>query len=263
MPLKDRGFTLIEVAILLVVIGLIAAGGLAIINPLLDSGRASTTLKRMALVEKALQSYIQQFGCLPCPANGALASTAAGNFGRSLDSAGLVAGNCTANSCVTGTLSYVVPWITLGLSEEQATDGWNSRIRYFVGAGTPCNAAAGLQDTNGMTRCTTTSYPAGNVTITDNDGVFAATTNAAYVIVSSGPDQSRALKYRTGTLTGDRYAQTGGGLGQEENFDDDATYSYGDFISVNGTTHFDDIVRYKSAPVMIQQCGPGACGNPS
>ena len=83
MPLKDRGFTLVEVAILLVVIGLIAAGGLAIINPLLDSGRASTTLKRMALVEKALQSYVMQFGCLPCPANGALASTAAGNFGRS------------------------------------------------------------------------------------------------------------------------------------------------------------------------------------
>ena len=46
-------------------------------------------------------------------------------------------------------------------------------------------------------------------------------------------------------------------------FDGDETYAYGDFISVDGATHFDDIVRFKSAPIIVQQCGPGACGNPS
>ena len=40
------------------------------------------------------------------------------------------------------------------------------------------------------------------------------------------------------------------------------------YVSAKGGTkfranHFDDIVRYESAAVMIQNCGAGACGNPN
>lgn len=259
MLTKNHGFTLIEVAILLVIVGTVAVGGLTIVSVLTDARRSETSLDRLDLVEKALQSYVEEFSCLPCPANGALSSALAeNNFGRSLDTGGLVGGNCTANACQLA--NAVVPWRTLGLSEEQAVDGWGNRIRYYVGGGTPCTAAAGLQDTSGMDRCGT-NYPAGNVVVNDNDSA-ASTTNAAYALVSSGPDKALALASPTGGTTADKYGQGGGGAGQDENSDDDAVFAYGDFIGISGAAHFDDIVRFKTAEIMVQLCGPGTCQNP-
>ncbi len=256
---ESRGFTLVEVAILVVIVGLISVGGLTIVGAIFDSRRSQTTGERLDLIEQALQSYVEEFSCLPCPTDGSLSSTGAdNNFGRSFDTGGLVGGNCTATAC--RLIDAVVPWRTLGLSEEFATDGWGDRIRYYVGVGTPCTAAAGLQDTAGMDRCGTT-YPTGNVTVNDNDSATTIT-NAAYVLVSSGPDKSLALTSSTGVTTNDIYGQTGGGGGQDENSDDDAVFAFGDFRSLSGVAHFDDIVRFKSAEIMVQLCGPGTCQNP-
>lgn len=266
MAKRNQGFTLIEVAILLVIIGLVATGGLSIIGTVAEAGRSTVTVERIAQVEQALQSYVEVNGCLPCPANGATASTAA-TAGHSADTAGgeyAPAAVCTADPCITA--DAVVPWKTLGISEEQAIDGWSNRIRYYVEGDecASCTALAGVQDFLGMNR-SGTSYPAGLITMEDNDSVFADQTNVVYVVVSSGPDQARGRKYRTGVLTSDRWTQTGGGGGQEENFDDatDSTFSYGDRNDTTGTAHFDDIVSFTTAPVVVQKCGPGACGNPS
>lgn len=265
--MNNRGFTLIEVALLLVVVGLVASFGIGIIKPIQDSKKTSVTMKNIRLVEQALQIYVEQFGCLPCPANGSLASNGADNdFGRSFAGGAVVATNCTGAACQIA--DAVVPWRTLGLAEEQAIDGWDNRLRYYT-AGAPappasCGGAAGSQSTSGMIRCSTTSYPAGTLTLQDNDGVFGALpVLPVYVLISAGPDGALARQYKTGTLTGDHFTQTGLGGGQDENSDGDAVFSYGDFIAVDDVTHFDDIVQFMTAPVMIQKCGPGACGNPS
>ena len=260
--MRVRGFTLIEVALLLVVIGLVTSSFFAIAGPLIDAQRTSVTNKRITLIEHALQSYVEQFGFLPCPADGTLASTGADNdFGRSFAGAAVVATNCTAAVCQIA--DAVVPWRTLGLAEEQTTDGWGNRIRYYL-AGTACApTAVNIQNANGMVRCGVSSYPAGTVTIEDNDGVFGNMTNAAFVVISNGPDKSLALKFRTAGATADRYAQGGGGLGQDENTNGDATFSEGDFIGTGDANHFDDILRFSTAAVMIQKCGLGTCGNPS
>ena len=261
MVSHHRGFTLVAVAILLVIVGLIAAGGLGVINPLIDGGRASTTKKRMDMVENAIQSYVEQYGCLPCPANGTTASTNAA-AGSSAANAGTYTTGCATAVCDVST-SAVVPWRTLGLAEEIAIDGWGNRMRYDVAnAGTPC-ATAELWGATGMMRCTTSTYPAGGISVDDFD--TAASTdisNAAYVLFSSGPDESLALTSTTGVLTSNVYGQAGGDP-QFDNTYGSETYYSGSVISVSGTTHFDDIVRYKTAPIIVQKCGPGLCGNPS
>lgn len=266
--LRNAGFTLIEMAIVLVVIGLVFAGSLQVIQPVRESGRAADTNRRMDIVQQALQLYVIRFGCLPCPADGTHASTHA-DAGRSEISGGgtytTAAVHCTSGTTNCLTANAVVPWRELGLAEMETADAWGDRLRYYVDNGTPCTAGAhGLQSDNGMVRCSVSSFPAGGVTIDDIDVTGSPDiSNAAYVLVSSGPDRSLALKaIGGGTMSVDVYSQTGGGGAQDENSNDNNAFAYGSYIGTSGDTHFDDIVRFMTAPYMILRCGSNACGNP-
>jgi type II secretory pathway pseudopilin PulG len=264
--LRTAGFTLIEMAILVTVVGLVIGGAFQVVGPVVNTQRGETTIQRLAAIQKALQVYVIAYGCLPCPANGALASLSTSpTFGQSLDSGGTYVTStvhCTSNNCAT--TSTVVPWRSLGLSEPEATDGWGNRIRYYVANGTTCNSSTGLQSTGGMVRCSTSSFPAGGVSINDFDVAGGPEiTTAAYVLVSSGPDGALALRASTGASTADTYGQSGGGGGQDENFDGDAVFASGGANTTAGTAHYDDLTRFATAPTMIALCGSGACGNPS
>lgn len=277
-----RGFTLIEMAVVMVILGLVVVGATKIASPVFDSQKYDLTLERMTKIQQAIQVYVIQYGCLPCPANAATASTAA-TAGVSLNNsgatyvtstshctgpeAGAVTCYATAGTSGGGGSHGMVPWITLGLSEEDAVDGWNHRIRYDVASSaTPCTGGpAGLQYDNGMVRCAlggTPAYPAGNMTITDYD-TASSSALGAYVLLSSGSDGSMAFNKATGVYTGDRYGQEAITTGQGRNYIGSNSFAYGSFNATTGTSHFDDILRTTSAPVIIQKCGANGCGNPA
>lgn len=256
-----RGFTLIEMAIVLVVVGLVVSAAGKVIAPVLDTQKAETTAERMKLVQQAIQVYVIRNGCLPCPADGALISSAA-TAGLSQSTGGTYVTACSATPCTQ--TRGVVPWRTIGLREAEASDGWNDRLRYGVAAGTPCGGGSGVQDTNGMIRCNTTSFPAGGISVNDNDVAGGPeVTDAVYVLVSSGPDQALAYKITSGAFTGDRYSQLGGGGGQGVNASDTNVFANGGLVYPDGVTHFDDITKFMSAPLIIRLCGSNACGNPA
>ena len=81
---RTRGFTLIEIAIVLVVIGLLLSGGLLGIAPVLQSSRVTETNSKLDLIENALILYALRNSCLPCPATGNLLSSNA-NVGLAVD----------------------------------------------------------------------------------------------------------------------------------------------------------------------------------
>ena len=274
-----RGFTLIEMAIVMAILGLVVVGATKIVLPVMDSKKADVTVGRLILIQKALQLYVIRYGCLPCPANAALNSGSSANAGQSLISGGTTTYvtatiHCTSSPCYataggaggSGTFGGV-PWITLGLSEDDVTDGWDHRIRYDVSTtSTPCTGGAtGLQNDNGMVRCAlgaSPAYPTGAMVLTDFDSGSSASTGA-YVLVSSGPDGSMARTKGTGSYTTDRYGQEAVATGQGRNYQGGAAgFAYGSFNATNGTSHFDDIVRTSTAANMIQKCGANACGNP-
>lgn len=253
------GFTLIEMAIVLVVIGLVFTGASKVVGPLLDRDRSEVTRKHMNAAEDALRVYVMRFGCLPCPADGALPSDAGlpdNNHGRAFAGGAVVAGDCAPAAAVCQAADGAVPWRTLGISEEEASDGWGTRLRYAVAAGTPCGTAT-LTETGGMQRCAGSSYPAGGISV-DNLDIAGGpeTTTAAYVLFSVGRDRAGGRRQTSGVAVAASAVAT-----QAENTDGDNTFSQGAF---NGSTagYFDDILIYRSAPIIIQQCGEGACGNP-
>ena len=116
---KSRGFSLLEIAIVLAILGFVLTIGLQATGAYLSQERRKVSLARVAGLDVALANYVAVQGRLPCPADGSLATgvALAGVEART-------AGVCTAMD--TG----VVPWVTLGLTESEALDGWNTRLSY-------------------------------------------------------------------------------------------------------------------------------------
>lgn len=122
---RRRGFTLIEVAIVLVIVGIAAAMLLGASEALMGNQKRQSVRVRLDAVEAALTNFVALNKRLPCPADGRIASGAAG--------AGLEALTPGPGTCVAAVMTHgVVPWTTLGLAESDATDPWNGRLTYRV-----------------------------------------------------------------------------------------------------------------------------------
>lgn len=124
---RQRAFTLVEIAVVIVVLGFLLAMIAGIATSLIGQQRREMTRLRMAGVETALALFVSQNKRLPCPADGRVAGTAAG-AGLEL----LVSGNCQTTGAANTQTHGVVPWRTLGLAEPDVTDGWGNRLTYRV-----------------------------------------------------------------------------------------------------------------------------------
>lgn len=253
-----RGFTLIEMAIVLVVIGLVFSGGLLAVAPVLQNSKESATNGKMDRIEQALTLYVIRYGCLPCPADANLA-TGVANAGLAHGTSYYISG-CTTG-CVAGTSGQgIVPWAALGLSEEEGRDGFGYRIDYQV--------TAALTLTGGMVRTPPATYPVGTLQVAVSEATDAAaiasrtkvTTAAAYVLISHGIDHSLAFN-----VAGQQLADPNSSADQTENSNGTATPFVQDAPTrtTADANYFDDIVRFRTAPIIIQLCGSNACGNPA
>ena len=267
-----RGFSLIEISIVLVVIGLIISGGLLAVAPVIQGGKVNESKGKLDRIEQALTLYVIQNGCLPCPADGSLTSTSA-NAGWSEDSTnaafyGPSAGApnnrpCSNTGCTTSagaaTAMGVVPWKTLGLSEADILDAWAGRVSYAVTSNLTTTVASS------MVRGSPAIYPVGTITVNNNAATpRTQTTAAAYVLISHGPDRAWAFT-PSGTNNADPH---GSGAGDPQFINSPANYAAStvrqDEVSgIEAATYFDDIVRWRTAAIIIQSCGSNACGNPS
>ncbi|MYN21223.1 prepilin-type N-terminal cleavage/methylation domain-containing protein [Rugamonas sp. FT107W] len=110
---RQSGFTLVEIAIVLVIVGLMIGGLLTPLSMQLEQRKITETQKTMEDAREALTGFALRNGYLPCPAISA--------------SNGLEARD--GNRCAGERRSGYLPWATLGLGK---LDGWNHLFRYSV-----------------------------------------------------------------------------------------------------------------------------------
>jgi prepilin-type N-terminal cleavage/methylation domain-containing protein len=105
---RMHGFSLLEVAIVLVILSLLGAGALTALR--VQNGRAHLAETRGALDEArtALLNFAAANGRLPCPA---------------------ASGSTTGQEDAACPLRGVVPWAALGI---QGVDAWNHRLAYQI-----------------------------------------------------------------------------------------------------------------------------------
>ncbi len=126
---RHRGFTLIEMALVLVVLGLLLGGLLQPLSLQTDNSRRRLTKLRLQQVNEALIGYALVNGHLPCPDTD--------NDGRENRVQRHCAGDDPQKPVWHGTL----PWLDLGIGAE---DAWGMRYRYAVSATFTDNGAAPL-----------------------------------------------------------------------------------------------------------------------
>ena len=117
---NSRGFTLVEMAIVLLIVGLLLGGLLMPLSSQVEQKRISETEKYLDQVKDALLGFAAANGRLPCPA------TAASNGLESPVGGGV----CT------NPYNGFLPAVTLGLSPVNAAglaiDAWSTPIHYAV-----------------------------------------------------------------------------------------------------------------------------------
>ena len=214
---KKKGFTLIELSIVLVIIGIMLYSGIAIGAIQIEAAKLKQTKDKLNKIEKAMQLYFEANNSLPCPAGGNRAFNA-GDFAmgeKANASSALSNTTCpnvdtTTNDAAGGANIYigVVPTRDLDLPDDFMMDGWGNRITYAVSkhcvdpdnwsdadlsATNKCTT--GADDTNDGTDANGAgdlSYePGGNIIVCNNSAEVCAGTAirskyAAYVILSHG-----------------------------------------------------------------------------
>ena len=281
--MRTRGFTLVELTVVLVILALLASTLIGMSSALINIQRAETTRAKLKAIDAALVSFVAINKRLPCPANGGL-MTGVELVGADQD-----------EPCGASQAGGVVPWTALGLSASDIEDGWGTRITYRLDpylARTaamdmslcdPAGTATTLPKTGNPSRntcgtsgscssstlnlCVTPSQfldlkgiqirdsvaPAGTILM---DPALTPSTGAAYILISHGENRSGGyssdgvLLSATTAVEGDNETQNRADTVQPFYVDAPQVYS-------TDSTRFDDFVLRPSIISVIQRASLG------
>lgn len=271
---NSDGFSLIEVAIGLLIIGIIMA-------PMLDEYAAyknslivDTTKGNSSVIQDALQKYAVNTGWYPAPASPGVNSTNV-NFGvqtpLALAALPACAGNdtvacktpCTGANCIAKGSPPVligdVPFATLGLPKQYILDGWGRKYTYAISSNlTTLGGAANFDDSGGVVLVVDSAskgptYTAGPPPASTGTG----DSKAHYAVVSHGRDGIGAF-----TIDAVNVAICAGVGKDLDNCNNDGRFNNGyapfydpkGILQYNrqesnpaGANHFDDYVGYETS----------------
>jgi prepilin-type N-terminal cleavage/methylation domain-containing protein len=171
---KQGGFTMLELSVVLIIVGLVTTVGVSSGISAIESARRAQTESKLSVIEAAMMTFRINNNRLPCPANLVLVKGNT-NYGNETTTPGVCSGSNfgTAGGVVEGG----VPTKALNIPEDFMYDGWGRRIAYAVDSNiTDIDAfnAIAIPESCGITVNDASRNP--------------RTDSAAYVLVSFGPD---------------------------------------------------------------------------
>jgi len=128
---KSRGFTLVEMAVVVTIISLAAIGGLTILSRNITSDKITETEERQAVIQAAIKKFASTFNYIPCPSR--LTDTIeATNFGTVDYTSGCSSASTTVATGDGNVYIGAIPIQDLGLEPKYMFDGWGRRFTYVV-----------------------------------------------------------------------------------------------------------------------------------
>lgn len=243
----QSGFSLVEMAIVLAIVGLLLGGLLPTISSQMERQYTNETRKQLDEIQQALIGYAIVNGRLPCPAS----STSNG-----VESP-VGGGNCGSPNFYNG----FVPAATLGLTSVVdshgnkgfAVDSWGNRIHYAVTAWSKTTSptfnnvftTAGGMSTVGISALAPNLLVCSNATATGFSSSTCGTNNA----LTSDPGVPVVIY-----STGKNGAYGGTGADEAANPNPNSTDSNDQtFVSHTQTPDFDDLVIWLSPNTLLNR----------
>lgn len=229
---QRRGFSLLEIAIALTIIGLLTAGAAQMLTTLTVRSQEQKTKQRIEEIKAALVQHFARKCRLPCPALADIKPSHS-EAGKEQDG---------GSPCTTGDNVSAVPWKALGIQRGKTFDSWNRRFRYRPSKElaeaspvpfSPCNSDGGPAFSTWLT--------GKGLTVRDKNGTAfqkpAAGTGAAFLVLSHGPNG-------LGAYFGDSppIDDSGADPDERENSDDDTIFVDRARTTQNAKKVFDDVV---------------------
>ena len=237
--IHQRGFSLIEMAIVLFIVTLLLGGLIPTISSQMEQQQRAETRKKLDEVQQALIGFAVIHGRLPCPAI--------------LASSGVESTVTTGGGDCTDFFNGYVPAVTLGITPVNnkglLLDGWNNPIHYTVTNKDIGIATDAFTSLNGMKTATLTSLATASpllVVCSSSSGITTTTCGTTAIKLS---DSTPAIVYSLGkngatvSTNPDELANT------------DGTNANGNivFVSHDQTSTFDDLLVWISPNILINR----------
>lgn len=217
-----KGFSLVELAIVITIIGVTIGSGLTVLSEYSKVSKIKQTKTRIQEIMEAIDDYADEYGYLPCPADSTAtfgsAALGVGTFTTACDTETLNGGGASP------LLMGAVPTANLNLYPSMALDGWGRRLTYIIRENIADTASGEGLDASDI-----------DIDLRDYTG-SSTYSNIAVIVMSHGANGYGAYLGRGGSS---RIDPTGG-ITQEDNNNDETTYFHSS-VSVAG---FDDILYY-------------------
>jgi prepilin-type N-terminal cleavage/methylation domain-containing protein len=251
---RQKGFTLIEISISIIVIGLMIAPLFRLYDTYLIEKRIRVTQMALQTVVSEMEAYRDIQGAYPCPAPMTAARTAATN-GAAMNTGDCsaayfaaipqVAGECLDGICLKSSVRAgasdiivgTVPFRNLQMTEEDVLDGYGNRLLYAV--------------TQDLTDITTFNSEEGGISVIDTAGNDLVPDNdTMFLLLSYGSSKNGA--YNKNGLQGLACPTTGPEV--ENCIDDfasstitaDAVFTYAPVTNAGGANDFDHQMHFFS-----------------
>lgn len=300
-PSSQKGFTLVEMAIVVLIIGLIVGSVFSFMSVKQQQQKYDLTKQRQHKIAQALTNYVQLYGVLPCPAE------------RNLDPddfGGPRTGGCTNATQLQG----AVPYRVLGLNLQDIVDSYDRPFTYVVS-----ETAANPKDDEVYRNCRTATWIIDDKNINKNKAIFCCQrslgnklkiyrkdgTNAnsdlvsydqdhrppgstqanpgdftdvdtvatgtadylgyvAYALISHGNngEGSYTLPNDTDQTNNRKTIKAGTSNVERENADDDMVFVDQPINMGAGSNYFDDIVLWRTQESLMIELGNDSCARP-
>lgn len=242
IKISKKGFTLIEMAIVLFIVALLLGGLLPTMSSQIEQKRTTETIKQLDEIQQALLGYTIINGRLPCPAS---------DTSNGIESFDTGAGGNASNGSCSNFYNGFVPASTLGFTtgvDSQgrkgfAVDSWGNRVRYAV---TQSNSKA-FTTTNGMSVSFSTLAP--NLLVCSSaTGVTDTSCTVTSNALTSSPGVPVVL-----FSTGKNGATGSGGADETANIDGGISQTFVSHTPTPAPNEFDDIVTWISPNILINR----------
>lgn len=241
---KSGGFTLIEMAVVVFLIGILATMGLSAASSILANSAISNTKKKQEVIRDVLITYMATNKRLPCPA---------------IDENGIEAKSAAVPSICTGYFG-ILPYQTLGLSKSAALDGWENLFSYAVSSQwTLAYANTNTATTSNNANISFNAGDAGTLPVSNRTPATNATNTSlgsdAIIVISHGMNglgalTSKGTRNSLPSNVSDEFANVA-----PDTFVVPASFYQREYTDIDVPTYgsFDDVLLRLSAAEIISQ----------